>query len=131
MTNNDDMAEMDHSTMDQDSMNMSEEDEMSVASATVSGVVNSVMVAHRMVNISRGPIDKWQREAADVDFIVAEGVDIGLFIQGASLEFTFEIRGGVFLIIEASETNIKTVSSSVFESKLEPMTGKIVAGDQQ
>ena len=109
MNDSNNMADMDHSTMkdaamDHSAMNMSDdidESETSVPSASVVGTVNSVMVAHRMVNMSRSAIEKWGREAADVDFIVAENVDMALFIQATKLNFTFEIRDGEFLIVQA------------------------------
>ena len=109
MNDSNNMADMDHSTMkdaamDHSAMNMSDdidESETSVPSASVVGTVNSVMIAHRMVNMSRSAIEKWGREAADVDFIVAENVDMALFIQATKLNFTFEIRDGEFLIVQA------------------------------
>ncbi|PKG58050.1 efflux transporter periplasmic adaptor subunit [Shewanella sp. GutDb-MelDb] len=67
-------------------------------SATTSGVVNSVMADHRMVNISRGPIEKWNRPAAEVNFMVSETVDMSVFNVGTTLHFTFENRDGQFFI---------------------------------
>jgi len=122
MNGSDDMAGMDHANMDHSgmehsNMNMSDdmdESESSAVSASVTGSVNSVMVNHRMVNISRGPIEKWEREAAEVDFIVAENVDMSLFTQAAKLNFTFEIRDGEFLIVEA--TPVKAMTSEAMKA---------------
>ncbi len=72
-----------------------------VPSATVHGTVISVMAAHRMVTIDREAIKKWHREAASVDFLVADNVDMALFTPDAYLMFTFEIRDGDFIIISA------------------------------
>lgn len=77
-------------------MDMSSE----VSSASTSGMINSVMVGHRMVNISRGAIEKWQRPPATLDFLVDEAINITDFSQGDEIEFTFEIRGEDFVITE-------------------------------
>ncbi|MCG9740287.1 efflux RND transporter periplasmic adaptor subunit [Shewanella insulae] len=75
--------------------------------ATVSGVVNSVMADHRMVNISRGPIEKWNEPASDVSFMVGKDLDMSVFKVGAMLHFTFENRDGQFVI-----TNINPMQMS-------------------
>jgi len=72
----------------------------SVSTATVDGVINSVMAEHGVLNISRGPIEKWQRPAATMDFLLAEGLDISGLSAGLAVRFTFEIRGGDFVITE-------------------------------
>jgi Cu(I)/Ag(I) efflux system membrane fusion protein len=74
-----------------------------VPSATVSGVVNSVMAGHRMVNISRDAIEKWDRPASTVDFILDKNVDISLLSAGMTIDFTFEIRAGEFIIVDFDE----------------------------
>ncbi|MCG9723131.1 efflux RND transporter periplasmic adaptor subunit [Shewanella sp. Isolate7] len=75
--------------------------------ATVSGVVNSVMAGHRMVNISRGPIEKWNEPASDLSFMVGKDLDMSVFKVGAMLHFTFENRDGQFVI-----TNINPMQMS-------------------
>ncbi|HCM47494.1 MAG TPA: efflux RND transporter periplasmic adaptor subunit [Colwellia sp.] len=72
-----------------------------IASATVHGTVTSVMTDHRMVTIDREAIVKWDREAATIDFIVADSVDMTLFTLDAYLMFTFEIQAGEFIIVSA------------------------------
>lgn len=72
-----------------------------VSRATVNGTVSSVMPAHRMVTIDRETIEKWDRAAATVDFIVSESVDMSLFTVDAYLMFTFEIKEGEFIIVSA------------------------------
>ncbi|MBU2871871.1 efflux RND transporter periplasmic adaptor subunit [Colwellia sp. E2M01] len=69
--------------------------------AMVHGTVISVMPAHSMVTIDREAIEKWNREPATVDFIVSETVDMSLFTVDAYLMFTFEIRDGNFVIVNA------------------------------
>jgi len=80
---------------------MAEEIISEVSSATVHGTVTSVMTDHRMVTINREAIKKWNREAATVDFIVADNVDMTLFSVDAYLMFTFEIQDGEFVIVSA------------------------------
>ncbi len=65
---------------------------------TVDGVINSVMTDHRMLNISRGPIEKWGRPAATMDFLVVEGVDLSKLDKGMPIRFTFTIDNGEFVI---------------------------------
>ncbi|MGB2742072.1 MAG: efflux RND transporter periplasmic adaptor subunit [Cognaticolwellia sp.] len=72
------------------------------SSATVTGTVNSLMIDHGMINISRSAIEKWNRPAATVNFITAEGVSLSGVSQGMNVEFTFEIRDGKFVIMNIS-----------------------------
>ncbi|WP_105265128.1 efflux RND transporter periplasmic adaptor subunit [Pseudoalteromonas sp. T1lg76] len=75
--------------------------EPEVSSATVMGVINLVDAQNRIMNISRGPIEKWGRPAATMDFMLAEDVDISAFNVGDEVMFTFEIRDD-FVITEIS-----------------------------
>ena len=63
-----------------------------VSSATVSGLINEITLGNRTFNISRGPIEKWDRPAATMDFIVAENIEIADFNVGDNVTFTFEVR---------------------------------------
>ena len=70
-----------------------------------------------MINISRSAIEKWDRPAATIDFITADGISLEGFNQGMEVKFTFEIRGGNFVIVEIaqlSDSN-QTVSPSIAE----------------
>lgn len=69
------------------------------STATVTGTINSLMIDHGMINISRSAIEKWDRPAATLDFITAEGVSLVGFTQGMDVNFTFEIREGNFVIV--------------------------------
>ena len=71
--------------------------------AKVTGTINSLMVDHGMVNISREAIEKWNRPAAAVDFITEENVNLSGFTQGMRVTFTFEVRNGNFVIIKISK----------------------------
>ncbi|OUS30710.1 efflux transporter periplasmic adaptor subunit [Thalassotalea sp. 42_200_T64] len=75
-----------------------------VSTATVTGVINSVMSDHRMLNISRGPIEKWDRPAATLDFLVSDEIDMSALSAGQEVSFTFEIRNGDFIIINIELT---------------------------
>ncbi|MFT7007517.1 MAG: Cu(I)/Ag(I) efflux system membrane fusion protein [Colwellia sp.] len=78
-----------------------------VISATTNGTINSVMKDHRMVNISRAAIDKWQRPAATLDFLVDDTLNMKNFTQGNEIDFTFEISGDDFVITKLSITEPK------------------------
>ncbi|WDD98651.1 efflux RND transporter periplasmic adaptor subunit [Thalassomonas actiniarum] len=110
------MGEMDHSQhqvgeMDHSQHQMQQQEE--VSSATVTGVVNSLMPGHNMVNISRGAIEKWQRGPATLDFTLAETLDIGRLKVGQEILFTFEIRDGDFVITEiASQEQVSMTAEN-------------------
>ncbi|MGL1957080.1 MAG: efflux RND transporter periplasmic adaptor subunit [Colwellia sp.] len=100
-----DFKRMNHDVNESMSMNMSEE--VDVVSATTTGVINSIMTKHRMVNISRDAIEKWQRPAATLDFLVDKVLDISTLaraalVKGVEIEFTFEVRGDDFVITQFS-----------------------------
>jgi Cu(I)/Ag(I) efflux system membrane fusion protein len=73
-----------------------------IQSATVMGHVNSIDSQSRTVNISRGPIEKWQRGPATMDFMLAPELDISLLQVGQQIMFTFEVREE-FIIIGFTE----------------------------
>ncbi|WP_068544739.1 efflux RND transporter periplasmic adaptor subunit [Thalassotalea crassostreae] len=73
-----------------------------IMSATTTGVINSVMVEHRMVNISRGAIEKWGRDPDTMDFLVAKHIDLTELQSEMNVIFTFEIRDGDFIVIDIS-----------------------------
>ncbi|GHB59481.1 hemolysin D [Psychrosphaera saromensis] len=91
--------------------NMEIETEMpSVLSATATGKVNSLMVEHGMINISRSAIKKWGRAAATVDFTAAENVSfVGININD-KVEFTFEVHDGNFVITEIATLATESAS---------------------
>ncbi|MFT6895858.1 MAG: Cu(I)/Ag(I) efflux system membrane fusion protein [Paraglaciecola sp.] len=70
--------------------------------AQVDGLINHINSATRLMNISRGAIEKWQRGPATLDFVAAQSVDISKYRAGDMLSFTFEVRGGEFVIIKAT-----------------------------
>ncbi|OJF68977.1 efflux transporter periplasmic adaptor subunit [Alteromonas sp. V450] len=72
-----------------------------VSSATVTGTINSIEPTSRTLNISRGPIEKWDRPAATMDFVLADDLDLSSVNVGDEIGFTFEIRDD-FVITEIS-----------------------------
>ena len=111
-----DFMRMNHDTAD---MSMTEPmpEMKQVMSATTTGRINSVMTGHRMVNISRAAIEKWQRPATSLDFLVDETLDITDFNQGDDIEFTFEIHGDDFVITDVI-TDVST-DIVILENKLQ------------
>lgn len=124
-----DFIRMNHISIDMASQNINDNTmDMSqpseVMSATTSGVINLVMTAHRMVNISRAAIDKWQRPAATLDFLVDETLNMENVITGNEINFTFEVRGDDFVITEFDITSSVTTEPakampSISEAKLQ------------
>ena len=91
-----------------------------VSSATVTGTINSIMIDHGMINISRSAIEKWDRPAATIDFISGDGVSLEGFSQGMKVKFTFEIRDENFVIVEIVQLpdSNQTASPSVTEESV-------------
>ncbi|MDN4504086.1 efflux RND transporter periplasmic adaptor subunit [Alteromonadaceae bacterium BrNp21-10] len=79
--------------------------EPEVSSATVSGLINEITLGNRTFNISRGPIEKWDRPAATKDFVVGENIEIAYFSVGDSVIFTFEERGELVITEMSLESN--------------------------
>jgi Cu(I)/Ag(I) efflux system membrane fusion protein len=71
-----------------------------VSMARVKGVINSINLASKTLNISRDAIPKWNRGPATLDFTVSESIDIQHLIPQQSIDFTFEVRDGNFVIVE-------------------------------
>ena len=88
----DDMSESDTSQVTEEMADDS--------SATVTGTINSLMIDHGMVNISRTAIEKWGRPAATLDFITGHNVSLEGLSEGMEVKFTFEVRGEHFVIFE-------------------------------
>ena len=83
------------SAMDMDMENTSQP----VAHAQVTGIINSIDSDTRIANISRGPIEKWQRPAATLDFYIANNIALAQLSAGMEIDFTFAIENGEFTVI--------------------------------
>lgn len=69
-------------------------------SAEVDGVINTIMAEHRMLNISRGPVPKWNKSEATMDFLVDEQVDLSSLQKGMKVHFRFMVDAGKFVVTE-------------------------------
>ena len=75
-----------------------------VDSANVEGVINHINLQTRVANISRGPIEKWGRGPATLDFVFTERLSLNKLQQGDKIHFTFDIQNGDFLITDYALT---------------------------
>jgi len=125
-----DMSGMDMSKMDMSGMKMPDKSKKAtVSSATVNGTVVSVMSEHRMVTIDREAIEKWGREAEQVDFTVADNVDMSLFSIDAYVMFTFEIHDDDFVIVSAMSMK-KEMAKPATKSMTMPMNKPSQEGEK-
>lgn len=69
-----------------------------IQSAEVEGVINAVDLENRILNISRGAIEKWRRPPATMDFTLGRDVEITDFHPGQVIWFHFQIMEGEFVI---------------------------------
>ncbi len=93
--------------------------EPEASSATVSGLINAIDIDTRILNISRGPIEKWDRPAATMDFIVADNIEIVDFNVGDNVTFTFEVRDDLVITeisLESDEQHGKENKAAVDHS---------------
>ncbi|MGX5173982.1 efflux RND transporter periplasmic adaptor subunit [Aliikangiella sp. IMCC44653] len=74
------------------------ESEEEVPWAEVDGVINSIDRNSRLLNISRGPIAKWSRQAATMDFILADNIDINQLTAGKQIKFRFEVKDDLIIV---------------------------------
>ncbi len=95
-----------------DFMRMSYEQGADVSSATVAGTINSIDVENWVMNISREAIEKWDRPAATMDFVIEDNIDLANFKAGDNVLFTFEIRDD-FIITEMSHSSLSSQSSEM------------------
>lgn len=68
--------------------------------AKTTGIVNSIDFDSRTANISRQAIEKWNRPAATLDFSIDQAIDASKMRSGEEISFTFEVRGGDFVVTE-------------------------------
>lgn len=92
-----DFKRMNHPLEEDDSASVGS---VSVNSVTVKGVVNSLMAKHRMLNISREAIPEWGRDAATVDFIATDSVDLTGLKAGDEIQFDFHAMDGQLMITD-------------------------------
>ncbi len=66
--------------------------EATFPTATVDGTIEAIDVNSRVLTIARGPIEKWNRAAATMDFMADPEVDLAMLKAGDKIRFTFEVR---------------------------------------
>ncbi|GAA5135822.1 efflux RND transporter periplasmic adaptor subunit [Thalassotalea piscium] len=71
-----------------------------VSTATVTGTIKALMADHGMITIDRSAIEKWNRPAATVDFITAQGLSLNGFSINMEVKFTFEVHDDNFIITQ-------------------------------
>ncbi|MER2492788.1 efflux RND transporter periplasmic adaptor subunit [Catenovulum sediminis] len=85
----------------------------------IQGEINSVMPAHRVVNITHAPVEKWGWPTMTMDFSVHEHVDIDALQPGQTLHFEVSktADGGYQIvsihIMTESEVSTATVSGVI------------------
>lgn len=67
-------------------------------SARATGTINRVALAEKSLIISRGPIEKWNRPAATVNFKVLDSIDLNNFRVDQTVQFSFIVNKGEFII---------------------------------
>ncbi|MBB3167421.1 efflux RND transporter periplasmic adaptor subunit [Simiduia aestuariiviva] len=72
--------------------------------AEVDGVINQLDRKNRTANISRGPVAKWNRPAATLDFLLAQEVDLSVLKVGQKIRFRFRVVEGEFTLVEILST---------------------------
>ncbi len=85
-----------HGDGDSGSGDMNELEEINWAE--VDGIINSIDHNTRVINISRGPIEKWNRPAATLDFVLSEEIDIHQLKEKESIRFRFEIHDDFIIV---------------------------------
>ncbi|MEW6992375.1 efflux RND transporter periplasmic adaptor subunit [Colwelliaceae bacterium 6441] len=80
--------------------NLDDNENTQAASARVVGVINSIDIDNKVANISREAIEKWGREAATMNFIIADDLSVKALSRGQTIDFTFEIQAGEFVITQ-------------------------------
>jgi Cu(I)/Ag(I) efflux system membrane fusion protein len=86
------------SSVDSDFLRMESVKSDSIASAT--GVINDIELNSRIINVTRGPIEKWSRPSATLDFYVDPRIDLSAYSLGQSIQFSFEVLQQQFVILQ-------------------------------
>jgi len=89
------------------------------SSAEALGQINSIMLDHRMLNITRGPIEKWGRPGATLDFVVSDDVDMMGLEKGMDIQFTFHMMNGQFIVTEIYPQPSGTFVNQSNQSKID------------
>jgi len=66
--------------------------EPSYPTATVEGVIEAINEQTRVLTIAREPIEKWNRAAATLDFMLDQAINLANLTVGDEIVFSFEVR---------------------------------------
>jgi Cu(I)/Ag(I) efflux system membrane fusion protein len=86
-------------------------DENAHDSASAEGVINNISHSQRRVNISRGPIEKWGRGPATLDFLIQDALDISQLTENSKVRFTFYMADGEFIITHIDDAAAEASAS--------------------
>jgi Cu(I)/Ag(I) efflux system membrane fusion protein len=86
------------------------------SSAMADGVINRLDKEARVANISRGPIEKWNRSAATMDFSLSDQLDLSGLNAGDSIHFVFEVSNGEFTVTEVYPVSSDDMSKEMDRS---------------
>lgn len=85
--------------------------------ATVKGLIHQIDNKNRSLDISREAIEKWGRDAARMNFLVADNIDLSKFSANQTVTFTFEVRDD--LVITELNHNLESNQETLQETDQE------------
>ena len=80
-------------------------------SADVEGIINSIALEERIINISHGAIQKWKHPVMSMDFKVDDALNLSALKVGMKVHISFIIRDGIFLVTHITPQNKHTTSN--------------------
>jgi Cu(I)/Ag(I) efflux system membrane fusion protein len=104
------------SNISSDFMRYSHDMDSPVPTAQVDGVITQIDPKNWVLTIHRGPIEKWGRGPATMDFSVSPDIDIATFAVQEKIFFTFEIHQGRFVVVDIA--SVENAPSSLPKDKM-------------
>lgn len=103
------------SSKDSDLMRMSEPDNQATTTGKIvalpeSSQASSIDNQRSKITIARGPIEKWGRGPATMDFVLSPHIDLSSFSVGDDIVFTF-VTGNDFTVVQLKPANEVGASS--------------------
>lgn len=87
------------------------------------GEIQAVDLASRILSISHRPIPEWQWPAMEMDFPVADGVDISQLKQGQALHLQVEQQGDEYRIVKIHVEDAPASKATPAEDDMKGMEG--------
>ena len=108
------------SSKDSDLMRMSEPDNQATTTGKIvalpeSSQASSINNQRSKITIARGPIEKWGRGPATMDFVLSPHIDLSSFSVGDDIVFTF-VTGNDFTVVQLKPANEIGASSLSHDS---------------